>query len=186
MNEEVDFDFDEILEEFRNGKKLTGKGGLLAPLIKQLTEAALEAEVESHIANDVLSGNRNRRNGVNKKTIKGTSVSVFKSPPVITWSVTIHMQEYKNDLIEMLKTNLEKQNPVKFKEAMQKLENGAIEDKIKNEQVNKIINYNCSRKDYMYLYNRGIAMRYVYKDEKYTSFGDIFIDKQACNKLGLK
>lgn len=78
MNEEIDFDFDEILEEFRNGKKLTGKGGLLAPLIKQLTEAALEAEVESHIANDVLSGNRNRRNGVNKKTIKGTSDGTFE------------------------------------------------------------------------------------------------------------
>jgi len=78
MNEEVDFDFDEILEEFRNGKKLTGKGGLLAPLIKQLTEAALEAEVESHIASDVLSGNRNRKNGVNKKTIKGTSDGTFE------------------------------------------------------------------------------------------------------------
>ena len=78
MNEEVDFDFDEILEEFRNGKKLTGKGGLLAPLIKQLTEAALEAEVESHIANDVLSGNKNRKNGSNKKTIKGTSDGTFE------------------------------------------------------------------------------------------------------------
>ena len=52
MKEEIEFDFDEILEEFRNGKKLTGKGGLLAPLIKQLTEAALEAEIESHIAGD--------------------------------------------------------------------------------------------------------------------------------------
>lgn len=78
MNEEIDFDFDEILKEFRNGKKLTGKGGLLAPLIKQLTEAALEAEVESHIAHDVLCGNRNRRNGVNKKTIKGTSDGTFE------------------------------------------------------------------------------------------------------------
>jgi len=76
MNEEVDFD--EILEEFRNGKKLTGKGGLLAPLIKQLTEAAFEAEVELHIANDVLSGNRNRRNGINKKTIKDTSNGTFE------------------------------------------------------------------------------------------------------------
>ena len=78
MNEEVDFDFDEILEEFRNGKKLTGKGGLLAPLIKQLTEAALEAEVESHIADDVLRGNKNRKNGANKKTIKGTSDGTFE------------------------------------------------------------------------------------------------------------
>ena len=78
MNEEIDFDFDEILSEFRSGKKLTGKGGLLAPLIKQLTEAALEAEVESHIADDVLRGSRNRRNGVNKKTIKGTSDGSFE------------------------------------------------------------------------------------------------------------
>ena len=78
MNKEVEFDFDEILEEFRSGKKLTSKGGLLAPLIKQLTEAALEAEVESHIANDVLSGTKNRRNGVNRKTIKGTSDGTFE------------------------------------------------------------------------------------------------------------
>jgi putative transposase len=78
MKEEVDFDFDEILEEFRSGKKLTGKGGLLAPLIKQLTEAALEAEVESHIANDVLGGTKNRKNGSNKKTIKGTSDGTFE------------------------------------------------------------------------------------------------------------
>lgn len=78
MEEEYNFDFDEVLNGFRNGKKLTGKGGLLAPLIKQLTEAALEAEVESHIADDVLRGNRNRRNGVNKKTIKGTSDGTFE------------------------------------------------------------------------------------------------------------
>ena len=78
MNEDIEFDFNEILKEFRNGKKLTGKGGLLAPLIKRLTEAALEAEVESHIANDVLSGKSNRRNGFNKKTIKGTSDGTFE------------------------------------------------------------------------------------------------------------
>jgi len=48
MKEEYEFDFDDILDKFRNGKKLTGKGGLLAPRIKQLTEAALQEEVESH------------------------------------------------------------------------------------------------------------------------------------------
>ncbi len=43
MQEEkqIDFDFNEILNQFRSGKRLTGKDGLLAPLIKQLTEAAL-------------------------------------------------------------------------------------------------------------------------------------------------
>ncbi len=78
MKEEIEFDFNEILDKFRGGEKLTGKGGLLAPLIKQLTEAALEAEVESHIADDVLSGRKNRRNGSNKKTIKGTSDGTFE------------------------------------------------------------------------------------------------------------
>lgn len=78
MEERINFDFNEVLEQFKNGKNLTGKDGLLAPLIKQLTEAALEAEVESHIANDVLRGNKNRRNGVNKKTIKGLSDGSFE------------------------------------------------------------------------------------------------------------
>ena len=80
MQEEkqIDFDFNEILNQFRSGKRLTGKDGLLAPLIKQLTEVALEAEVESHIANDVLNGRANRRNGFNSKTIKGTSDGSFE------------------------------------------------------------------------------------------------------------
>ena len=78
MREKIEFDFDEILKEYRNGKKLTGKDGLLAPLIKQLTEAALEAEIESHIANDVLRGKSNRRNGYNKKIIKGTNNGSFE------------------------------------------------------------------------------------------------------------
>ena len=43
---------------------------MLAPLIKQLTEAALEGEVESHIADDVVP---NRRNSKTRKTIKSTS-----------------------------------------------------------------------------------------------------------------
>lgn len=76
--EKNEFDFDEILKGFRSGERLTGKGGLLAPLIKQLTEAALEAELESHIADDVLSGRRNRKNGVNRKTIKGTADGSFE------------------------------------------------------------------------------------------------------------
>ncbi|KLE07073.1 transposase, partial [Aliarcobacter butzleri] len=35
------------------------------------------AEVESHIANDVLGGKANRRNSFNSKTIKGTSDGSF-------------------------------------------------------------------------------------------------------------
>ena len=78
MEEKINIDFNEILKEYRNGKRLTGKDGLLAPLIKQLTEAALEAEIESHIAKDVLSGKKNRRNGYNKKRIKSSSEGSFE------------------------------------------------------------------------------------------------------------
>jgi len=33
MEEQLDFDFNEILKEYRNKKRVTGKDGLLAPLI---------------------------------------------------------------------------------------------------------------------------------------------------------
>ena len=65
MKEELEtntFDFNEAVQQLLSGKKISGKDGVLAPLVKQLVEAALEAEVESHITQDVLSGNKNRRN----------------------------------------------------------------------------------------------------------------------------
>ncbi|PHO11291.1 IS256 family transposase [Malaciobacter marinus] len=72
MKEETQFDFNEAVQQLLAGKQISGKDGVLAPLVKQLVEAALEAEVESHIKDDVLSGNRNRKNGKTSKTIKST------------------------------------------------------------------------------------------------------------------
>ena len=43
------FDFDKALAALQNGQDLTGKDGILTPLVKQLTEAALKAEAESHL-----------------------------------------------------------------------------------------------------------------------------------------
>jgi len=65
MNIEVDTQA--ILKQIQDGKALTGKDGALAPLIKQLTEAALQAEIESHLAQDL---SRNRKNGTTSKTMK--------------------------------------------------------------------------------------------------------------------
>jgi len=64
------FDFDEALAALQNGQDLTGKDGILTPLIKQLTEAALKAELESHLEADEAP---NRKNGSTKKTIKSPS-----------------------------------------------------------------------------------------------------------------
>lgn len=70
MNESVDFNFDDAVQDIMNGKNISGKDGVLAPLVKQLVEAALEAELESHIKEDVFSGKKNRKNGTTSKRIK--------------------------------------------------------------------------------------------------------------------
>lgn len=69
---EEKFDFDKAVKELLAGKKISGKDGVLAPLVKQLVEAALEAELESHIADEILKGKKNRRNGYNRKKIKSS------------------------------------------------------------------------------------------------------------------
>ena len=75
------FDFNQAVKDLMSGKKLTGEDGVLTPLIKGLVETALSAEVESHIAQDALSGNKNRRNGYNTKTVKTHSGSFELDTP---------------------------------------------------------------------------------------------------------
>ena len=53
------FDFETALKQLQSGQALTGENGILTPLIKQLTEAALEAEIESYIAEHPKQGNGN-------------------------------------------------------------------------------------------------------------------------------
>jgi putative transposase len=72
------FDFNKALAALRNGQDLTGKDGILTPLIKQLTEAALQAELESHLEAEEPP---NRKNGSGKKTIKASSGSFELNTP---------------------------------------------------------------------------------------------------------
>ena len=71
--EKQQFNFNDAVQQLLSGKNINGKDGILAPLVKQLVEAALEAELDSHITQDVFSGNKNRKNGKTSKTIKSTS-----------------------------------------------------------------------------------------------------------------
>lgn len=64
------FDFESALKALQSGKPLNGKDGVLTPLIKQLTEAALQAELEQHLDN---CEEPNRKNGSTTKTIKSSS-----------------------------------------------------------------------------------------------------------------
>ena len=64
------FDFDKALKELQSGKGLTGKDGILTPLIKQLTEAALQAELQEHLKKQQEP---NRKNGSSRKKMKSSS-----------------------------------------------------------------------------------------------------------------
>ncbi len=68
------FDFDAFQEDailqLKSGQSLTGKDGVLTPLIKKILEAALEGEMESHLSDCREQGQPNRRNGKQKKIVK--------------------------------------------------------------------------------------------------------------------
>ena len=68
------FNFDEAVKALQSGKNLNGKDGVLTSLIKQLSEAALQAELEQHLA---LEQQPNRKNGSTTKTVK-SSVGSFE------------------------------------------------------------------------------------------------------------
>jgi len=72
------FDFKAALKALQSGQSLTGKDGILTPLVKQLTKAGLEGEMDSHLAEKVAA---NRRNGKSKKTVKSTSGSFELETP---------------------------------------------------------------------------------------------------------
>ncbi|MDK2065542.1 IS256 family transposase [Aliarcobacter butzleri] len=72
MNQTLDLT--DALEQIKAGAKIDGKDGVLASLIKQLTEAALQAELESHLISEI---NKNRKNGKSSKTMK-SSVGEFE------------------------------------------------------------------------------------------------------------
>ena len=69
-----DFNIDDAIKALKSGQDLTGKDGVLTPLIKQLTEAALKAELEQHLE---IGEQPNRKNGSSKKTVK-SSVGAFE------------------------------------------------------------------------------------------------------------
>ncbi len=69
-----DFDLEQAIKALQSGQELTGKEGFLTPLIKQITEAALKAELEQHLEEDYQP---NRKNGSSRKTIK-SSVGSFE------------------------------------------------------------------------------------------------------------
>lgn len=72
------FDMDAALKALREGKDLTGEDGILTPLIKQLTEAAMQGELSDHLDGETTP---NRKNGSTTKTMKSSVGSFELSTP---------------------------------------------------------------------------------------------------------
>lgn len=79
------FDYNEFkadaIEKIKSGQPLTGKGGILAPLLKELLETALEGELDAHLLENREAGISNRRNGKSSKQVQTSSDSFELSTP---------------------------------------------------------------------------------------------------------
>ena len=49
----IEIDVEEFVQQVKNGQSVTAKGGVLNDLVKQLTEMTLQAELESHLTQDL-------------------------------------------------------------------------------------------------------------------------------------
>ncbi len=81
----TNFDFSqfqkEAIDKLKAGQSLTGKDGILTPLIKEILEAALDGEMDSHLSDCKAQDQTNRRNGKLKKTMKtGTGSFELETP----------------------------------------------------------------------------------------------------------
>ena len=65
----------DAIEKIKSGQPLTGKGGILTPLLKELLESALEGELEAHLSESREAGISNRRNGKSSKQVQTSSES---------------------------------------------------------------------------------------------------------------
>lgn len=60
---------EQIAEAIKSGKSLSGKDGILTPIIKRALETALEGEMEQYLSSNKKE-EENRRNGKNRKTVR--------------------------------------------------------------------------------------------------------------------
>ena len=67
--------FHTILEGLYAGKPLLGPQGLLTQIPKDLTQLALQGEMDSHLAEESFENGSNRRNGLTSKTMKSATGS---------------------------------------------------------------------------------------------------------------
>lgn len=84
MKKEESLEYEQMkqkaLEQLRSGKSLYGKDGAFAPLLKSFLDAALEAEMETHL-DEAERSTGNRRNGKTSKDIRTSSGTISVETP---------------------------------------------------------------------------------------------------------
>lgn len=81
MKEQFDFEQykKQAVEDLLSGRKeISGPDGVLAPLLKQFLEAALEVEIAGHLRESKAKGDANRRNGPMAKQVRSLSGGTFE------------------------------------------------------------------------------------------------------------
>jgi len=64
--------FQNIMKGLYQGKPLLGKDGLFSNLLKEFTQIALQAEMDSHLAENAIEEPGNRRNGITRKNMQSS------------------------------------------------------------------------------------------------------------------
>jgi len=84
MKQEESLEYEQMkkkaLEQLRSGKSLYGKDGAFAPLLKSFLDAALEAELESHLTEAERSSG-NRKNGKTSKDVRTSDGTITVNTP---------------------------------------------------------------------------------------------------------
>src|SRR6202012_2669579 len=84
MKQEESLEYEQMkkkaLEQLRSGKSLYGKDGAFAPLLKSFLDAALEAELESHLDESERSSG-NRKNGKSSKQVRTSDGTITVETP---------------------------------------------------------------------------------------------------------
>jgi transposase-like protein len=82
--EKKSFDYESIkkatLAQLRSGKSLFGKGGAFAPMLKDILESALDAEMDAHLDAAERKGG-NRKNGSTRKRLKTSDGTIEIETP---------------------------------------------------------------------------------------------------------
>lgn len=72
---------EDIEQGLMEGKELLGPDGVFKDLLQSIINAALEGEMDYHLAEGRAQGMQNRRNGRDKKRVKTTAGTIDLSPP---------------------------------------------------------------------------------------------------------